>query len=365
MATRRVRRWALTSIPTLLLALAAGLVVLILLVVLPAASGSNTPKPAPVAAAGCVPTADGGGGLRHEAVPNGWAGAVQTAGQAAGIDPAILAAQLEAESSWNPNAIGPMTKYGTAKGMGQFIDSTWAAYGEGSVFDPLNAIAAQGAYMGQLVQDFTELAQATGADRIALALAAYNAGPGAVAKHGGIPPYYETQQYVPKILGLAQDKYSGTCQPATGAIPAGSGAWSSPLPGAILTSTYGWRWGVWHAGIDLATPGGPGTVLAVTGMVIETAGCSGDGYGCSVTGRDPATGYLMRYGHLATGSITVTVGQAVTAGTPLGTEGATGMVTGVHVHFEVYAPGAPTGAYHSSGMDIDPMPILIAKGVTV
>ena len=133
----------------------------------------------------------------------------------------------------------------------------------------------------------------------------------------------------------------------------------------MLTSGYGPRWGTWHAGIDLATPGDGGTVVAATSMVIETAGCTGDGYGCSVTGRDPATGYMMRYGHMAKGTIVVSVGQSVAAGAPLGTEGATGQVTGVHLHFEIYSPGSPLNAYHSSGMDIDPMPVLVAKGVQI
>lgn len=341
---------------------ACGLVLALALIYQSLFQPASTPPQ--TAAAACTAT---GGGLRPGSVPNGWEGAVQAAGQAAGIDPAVIAAQLEAESSWNPNAVGRMTRYGTAKGMAQFIDDTWAAYGSGSPFDPLNAIAAQGKYMGELLQSVTPLAQSSGQQPLVLALAAYNAGPGDVAKFGGIPPYKETKEYVPKILGLAQTKYSGTCQPAAAPVPTGAGGWTNPLPGANFTSEYGPRWGTWHAGIDLSTPGKgtSSTVLAATTMVIETAGCTGDGYGCSVTGRDPSTGYLMRYGHMAKGSITVTVGQTVTAGTPLGTEGATGYVTGVHLHFEIYSPGAPVNAYHSTGMDIDPVPILLAQGVTV
>lgn len=302
------------------------------------------------------PPVGGGCGLNTGAVPNGWGDAVAAAAQIAQMEGPILAAQLETESAWNPDAVGPMTNYGTAKGLAQFIDATFKIYGQGSVFDPLAAIAAQGKYMGDLKKQMEPLAQQTGVPVASLALAAYNAGPGAVEKYQGIPPYKETQDYVTKIHERAK-KYVGQC----------TGAWTTPLPGGVLTSGYGPRWGTLHAGIDLATPGkGPGgTVVAATTMTVEWAGCKGDGYGCSITGRDPSTGYMFRYGHLVEGSILVTQGQTVATGTPIGTEGATGQVTGVHLHFEIYLPGAPVGAYASNGKPVDPLPILQTQGVQI
>jgi soluble lytic murein transglycosylase-like protein len=62
-------------------------------------------------------------------------------------------------------------------------------------FDPAQALEGGAKFLGGLLKQFR------GDER--LALAAYNAGPGAVQKFGGIPPYQETQRYVPKVLGFA------------------------------------------------------------------------------------------------------------------------------------------------------------------
>lgn len=312
------------------------------------AEAAEAPVPA-AAASGC--------GLREGSVPNGWAGELQAAASVAGIDPAMAAAQLQTESAWNPNAIGPPTRFGTAKGLAQFIDSTFSMYGSGSVFDPVQAIRAYGAYMAQLMQDMQPLADSSGAKVVELAMAAYNAGPGAVQQYGGVPPYPETQNYIVKIKERAAT-YAADC----------GGQWTHPLPGAVLTSPYGQRWGVLHAGIDLATPRGqaPGIEVAVTAMTITYAGCRSDGYGCSVvaTAAD-GTGYAFRYGHIASGTIRVQAGQTVPRGTELGTMGNTGDSQGAHLHFEIYLPGAPEGAYASSGMSTNPIPILAEHGVTL
>ena len=299
-------------------------------------------------------------GCGLQGVPNGWGPNVEAAAQVAGVDPAIGAAQLEKESSWNPNNVGPPTKYGTAKGLAQFIDSTWAAYGSGSPFDPIAAIEAWGKYMAELMQDVEDLAASTGIAQLDLALAAYNAGPGAVQAAGGIPSNDETSAYVPRIKELAA-KYAAPCSNS-------GGAWTHPLPGAVLTSAYRTSDRPSHAGLDLATPRSqpPGTEVAVTSMKIMWAGCRGDGYGCSVvaTATD-GTGYGFRYGHMAEGTIRVSVGQTVAAGTPLGVMGNTGDSRGAHLHFEIYRPGFPPNPYASSGFDIDPRPVLAERGVTL
>jgi len=107
-----------------------------------------------------------------------------------GISARLLAAQARQESNFDPKAVGPMTQWGTAKGMSQFIDTTWAQWGHGSPFDPQQAIAAQGRFMCAL---YAKLGSST------LALAAYNAGPNAVKKYKGIPPYDQTINYVQRI----------------------------------------------------------------------------------------------------------------------------------------------------------------------
>jgi Transglycosylase SLT domain/D-alanyl-D-alanine carboxypeptidase len=101
----------------------------------------------------------------------------------------LLAAQLYAESNFNPFARSPAG----AQGIAQFMPDTARAYGLKDPFDPVASIDAQ----AHLIHDL--LAQL---GSVSLALAAYNAGPGAVKRYGGIPPFPETRAYVAKILGL-------------------------------------------------------------------------------------------------------------------------------------------------------------------
>jgi len=102
----------------------------------------------------------------------------------------LLAAQLYAESNFNPFAQSPAG----AQGIAQFMPDTAKAYGLTNPFDAEKAIDAQARLMSDLLEQFD--------GELALALAAYNAGPNAVERYGGIPPYAETQAYVAKILGL-------------------------------------------------------------------------------------------------------------------------------------------------------------------
>ena len=102
----------------------------------------------------------------------------------------VLAAQLYAESGFNPFARSPAG----AEGIAQFMPGTADSYGLDNPFDPVAAIDAQAHLMSDLLKQF--------GGKVALALAAYNAGPGAVQRYGRVPPYAETRGYVTKILGL-------------------------------------------------------------------------------------------------------------------------------------------------------------------
>ena len=102
----------------------------------------------------------------------------------------VLAAQLYAESGFNPFARSPAG----AEGIAQFMPGTADAYGLGDPFDPVEAIDAQAHLMSDLLKQF--------GGKVALALAGYNAGAGPVERYGGIPPFAETRAYVTKILGL-------------------------------------------------------------------------------------------------------------------------------------------------------------------
>lgn len=102
----------------------------------------------------------------------------------------LLAAQLYAESGFNPFARSPAG----AEGIAQFMPGTAESYGLRNPYDPVAAIDAQAHLMSDLLKSF--------GGKIALALAGYNAGAGAVQQYGGVPPYPETRAYVAKILGL-------------------------------------------------------------------------------------------------------------------------------------------------------------------
>jgi hypothetical protein len=102
----------------------------------------------------------------------------------------LLAAQLYAESGFNPFARSPAG----AEGIAQFMPGTAESYGLRNPYDPVAAIEAQAHLMSDLLKSF--------GGKVALALAGYNAGAGAVQQYGGVPPYPETRAYVAKILGL-------------------------------------------------------------------------------------------------------------------------------------------------------------------
>jgi soluble lytic murein transglycosylase-like protein len=145
----------------------------------PAAAPSptrSTPVSAPVASVGNGP------------VP--YAAQIESAAKKYGVDPALLAGLVKAESNFNPNAQSGVG----AKGLTQLMDATARGLGVTNSFDPAQALDGGAKFLGGLLKQFK------GDER--LALAAYNAGPGAVKKFGGIPPYEETQRYVPKVLGF-------------------------------------------------------------------------------------------------------------------------------------------------------------------
>jgi hypothetical protein len=137
--------------------------------------------------------APGGDGRATRAVqafvPARFAPLIIRAAQRWSVSAHLLAAQLYAESGFNPFARSPAG----AEGIAQFMPGTAEAIGLLDPFDPGAAINAQAHLMRDLLGRFGS---------VPLALAAYNAGPGAVAACGCIPPFPETRAYVTKILGL-------------------------------------------------------------------------------------------------------------------------------------------------------------------
>jgi transglycosylase-like protein with SLT domain len=105
------------------------------------------------------------------------------------VSAALLAAQLMAESNFNPFAVSPAG----AQGIAQFIPSTAASYGLENPFDPVEAMDAQAQLMSDLIRQL-------GSPQ--LALAAYNAGPAPVEACHCVPSIPETTAYVSRILAL-------------------------------------------------------------------------------------------------------------------------------------------------------------------
>lgn len=175
---------------------------------------------------GAAATNSGGSGvLNAAAVPAEYVAAVTEAGtHCEGISSPLIAAQIEAESNWNPKA----TSSAGAQGLAQFMPGTWASWGKDydgdGIADPFNgidAIGSQADYMCHLLGwvDGQLTAGTISGDRLQLALAAYNAGAGNVQKAGGIPAFEETKTYVERILGLIP-KYTAT---GGGPVDAGGG----------------------------------------------------------------------------------------------------------------------------------------------
>lgn len=153
--------------------------------------------------------------------------------------------------------------------------------------------------------------------------------------------------------------------------PEPTGEWFHPLPGSIITSPWGPRgWdgiGYYHWGTDFSTPGGAGTLRAVTDMVITVATDAGEPTaGTYVKGHALDGSYTFSYAHMVYGSLRCKVGDTVRAGAVIGTEGATGNVTGRHCHFEIYPGNLPDPWAPPYGVEsIDPVPFLQSKGVNV
>jgi soluble lytic murein transglycosylase-like protein len=125
-----------------------------------------------------------------------YAAEVRAAALEFGVEEAVVRAIIHAESAFRPNAVS----HAGAQGLMQLIPATASRFGVGDAFDPGQNIRGGVQYLAWLLKRFN--------NDLTLAAAGYNAGEGAVDRHGGVPPYAETQRYVVRVGQLAE-RYRG------------------------------------------------------------------------------------------------------------------------------------------------------------
>lgn len=236
------------------------------------------------------------------------------------ISAAVIAVQIGKESSWQPQA----KSQAGALGLAQFMPDTWKTEGKDGdgdgAADPMNAhdaIYSQGHFMCSLAAQMKKLIDAgkVKGEVLNLALAAYNAGPGAVEEYGGIPPLTETQNYVQEITQkVAQAKSGGS-----GGSSGGDGSRGSKIL-ATARSKLGkpYVWGAASDDVGYDCSGLVQVAYAAAGIELAHSSATQCTAGSRVSQDQAQPGDLVCWdGHVALYAGNNTIVEAATEGVPV------------------------------------------------
>ncbi len=132
------------------------------------------------------------------AVTGDFSALINQAAKKYNVNPALVKAVVQAESNFNPAAVSSVG----ALGLMQLMPATAAGLGVTNALDPAQNIEGGVKFLSQLLTHYN--------GNVRLAVAAYNAGPGAVDSYNGVPPYQETQTYVNRVLGYYNSSNTNT-----------------------------------------------------------------------------------------------------------------------------------------------------------
>lgn len=261
------------------------------------------------------------------AVPNEvsqWRDHIASAATTCEVSEVLLVAIVQQESGGNPTVCSPVG----ACGLIQLMPDTAREMVVTNVFDPADNLRGGACYLKKQLDRYNNDEE--------LALAAYNAGAGAVDRYGGVPPFVETKTYIRNINNL-QNRYRGVTQTNLFATPlpfdldGGCCIW--PTDNGRITQFSNPKHVALDIGMETETPIYASHAGRVTVSGVHDGKYGGYGNYVMVDGGK----YKTLYAHLSVRA--VVTGEDVELGQLVGYSGNTGNSTGPHLHYEIYING--------------------------